>query len=161
MTRRWFIYALRDPITWDVRYVGKANDPAHRFKRHLTESPQADYRSGRWLLSLRRRGLSPMLELLDSVAITKRGQKQSPETRAKRSAALLGHAVSQQTREKIAATKIGKPRSPETVAKMSAGARGKVPSAETRAKLRVSQQARRRREAEQRAQPQVGRSSNG
>lgn len=34
----WSIYALSDPRTGEVRYVGKANDPKGRLRGHLGET---------------------------------------------------------------------------------------------------------------------------
>jgi len=58
------IYALCDPRTQEVRYIGKATDPAKRLKGHLREvrrrSPFYD-----WISSLRRQGLVPTLRVLE------------------------------------------------------------------------------------------------
>jgi len=33
-----FIYALKDPITLEIRYIGKSNAPKERYTRHLREA---------------------------------------------------------------------------------------------------------------------------
>lgn len=52
MGKTTFIYALCEPGTRTIRYIGKANDPAFRFKQHLRQSVQAKTHLGNWLRSL-------------------------------------------------------------------------------------------------------------
>jgi hypothetical protein len=63
MANRAEIYALCDPDTDQVRYIGKANDSAKRLKGHLVEtrrkSPLYD-----WIGSLRAQGKIPTLQVL-------------------------------------------------------------------------------------------------
>jgi len=33
-----YIYTLEDPISEEIRYVGKANNPINRFKNHLNSA---------------------------------------------------------------------------------------------------------------------------
>lgn len=60
-----FIYALCEPGTRTVRYIGKADRPERRFKRHLNESVSYDSHLGRWLRGLA--GTRPTMEVLDEV----------------------------------------------------------------------------------------------
>ncbi len=61
-----WIYSLEDPRDGEIYYVGKSTDPERRLSEHLTEA-----RSGRmenralcrWLLSLDREGLRPVLNI--------------------------------------------------------------------------------------------------
>lgn len=57
-----FIYALCEPDTGAVRYVGKANNPRHRLWEHYKERRHTHKKC--WIASLKRRGLRPRLELL-------------------------------------------------------------------------------------------------
>ena len=59
------IYALCDPITEDVRYVGKAICLSARLKSHKNE--KRDTRKCRWLESLWKQGLSPIVKELETV----------------------------------------------------------------------------------------------
>lgn len=62
------IYVLRDPVTGDVRYVGRANDSKQRFFVHLSRA-KPDGRMNRcatWIRSLVRRGLRPALEVIET-----------------------------------------------------------------------------------------------
>ncbi len=60
-----YIYALCDPITHRVRYVGKAYDPHARYDQHLTKSSWA---VNEWVQGLRHKGLNPELKLLELCA---------------------------------------------------------------------------------------------
>lgn len=56
------IYALVDPITWYIRYVGQSNRPLRRYDEHLDDdddTPKCD-----WIRGLRRKGLKPILVIL-------------------------------------------------------------------------------------------------
>ncbi len=61
-----WIYSLEDPRDSEIYYVGQSTDPEHRLSEHITEA-----RSGRmenralcrWLLSLDRLGLRPVLNI--------------------------------------------------------------------------------------------------
>lgn len=180
-----FIYALKDPDSGEVRYIGKAGNPSNRLKEHLRETKKATHHRANWVRSLLKRGVAPVLEVVDEVSLDdwkaaeaayiefykengaplvntvsggmggERGQVLSKESRARMSAARMGHLVSAVTRTRIGASKLGKPRSSETVAKMSMALkgrslsldhrkkvsealRGRVVSAETRMKRRIA-----------------------
>jgi hypothetical protein len=62
-----FIYVLKDPVTGDVRYVGKADHPHARYLRHLREAQRKRNHRECWLCSLAARGLTPLLEVIDEV----------------------------------------------------------------------------------------------
>ncbi len=66
-----YIYCLADPRTDEIRYVGKANDPAARLASHVHECSRVplNQRTHRhhWLYQLKSAGLRPKLELLEIV----------------------------------------------------------------------------------------------
>lgn len=57
------IYALIDPISNEVRYIGKANDAQKRFKSHLSET-RRNTPVYCWIKSLRERALVPKLQII-------------------------------------------------------------------------------------------------
>lgn len=62
-----YIYALRDPITFEFRYIGQTNDLVRRYNRHLSPSQllkEAKYYKTRWLLQLKELGLKPIMQVL-------------------------------------------------------------------------------------------------
>lgn len=76
------------------------------------------------------------------------GKPLSPETKAKISAkvsaSLLGHIVSDESKQRMSAAAKGRKRTPESVAKTAAGNRGKSPSQEVRDKISAALKGRRR-----------------
>jgi hypothetical protein len=66
ITNTTYIYALCDPITFEVRYVGKANNPYKRFyghRGHLMDKKQNH--KVYWIALLRRKGLKPIMQILE------------------------------------------------------------------------------------------------
>ena len=66
-----YIYSLNCPITGDVKYIGKANNPQHRLRKHTEESvrDRIKTKKNRWILSLYNKGLKPILSIEDEVNI--------------------------------------------------------------------------------------------
>lgn len=58
------IYALCDPRTGEVRYVGKANKPEARLKSHLRDARRRATPVYHWVAKLQREGLTPELRVL-------------------------------------------------------------------------------------------------
>lgn len=59
------IYALSDPITGQLRYIGKANDSAERLKSHLRDANRRDTPVYRWIRKLTNKGLAPAVKVLE------------------------------------------------------------------------------------------------
>jgi len=60
-----YIYILQDPLTEEVRYVGKSNNPKRRYQSHLWDKPKVKYYSYYWIQSLLKKGLKPILTIID------------------------------------------------------------------------------------------------
>ncbi len=60
-----YIYALSDPDTGEVRYVGKTEDPRKRLGEHLSSPTNDDMRA--WLDALKAHGQQPVMEILEVV----------------------------------------------------------------------------------------------
>ena len=147
MLERWFIYVLRDPISADVRYVGKTWNITGRLCDHLKNAKRGRFYSERWIAGLLKCGRRPTLEVIDAG----RGDGHAAAERAwiaehrRRGARLTnitdgGEGVdglkhSKETLEKIAATR--RSWSPERRAEHSAvmSAAKSNPHDETRRKL--------------------------
>lgn len=57
------IYALTDPSTGEIRYIGKANNAEKRFKGHLAETRRKTPVYS-WIKSLREKGMIPGLKVI-------------------------------------------------------------------------------------------------
>lgn len=63
------IYILICPISKQIKYVGKANDPKRRLKDHMIDfrSRLGEFEKTKWLLELYRKNLKPEMEIVDTV----------------------------------------------------------------------------------------------
>jgi hypothetical protein len=155
-----FIYALKEPDTGEIRYVGKAADPNRRFINHFFDG-EVNHRTN-WIKSLVNRGAVPVLEILDEVPEEYWQQWEvawiefyresganltngtfggdgvfdpSGEIRRKISKALTGKKLSAQHRKRISEVNLGKSISPEHRRKISETLKGICKSEETRRKM--------------------------
>lgn len=153
------IYALIDPRTKLIRYVGKARDPIGRLGRHHSAS-----RNGttipvcRWIAELVSLGLKPTLHVIeicegdgcaeeifhirlarqDGLQLLNatdggkgiRGHRHTDETKRKISAAHMGKAITPETRALMSAAHMGRKPSPETIKKTADALRGRKQSPE-------------------------------
>lgn len=58
-----FIYILCHPITGELRYVGKANNPRQRLSSHLGSNHKVPVSN--WIRSLKSKGLLPVMEVIE------------------------------------------------------------------------------------------------
>lgn len=63
--RTAYIYALLDPETNEPRYIGKSCDPRNRFNQHVSSSRRPAWPVHIWMASLSRKGLLPIMEVVD------------------------------------------------------------------------------------------------
>jgi len=62
------IYILIDPVTKEVRYVGKTTNIKKRFNKHLNESRKSTTSHKKaWIKSLLKKNLKPEMEIIDVV----------------------------------------------------------------------------------------------
>lgn len=62
-----YIYALIDPRDNEARYIGVTKDVYSRLDRHVKNASKVDDRKGRWISELEKLGLSPELEILETI----------------------------------------------------------------------------------------------
>lgn len=60
-----FIYALCDPDTMEIRYIGKANNMQRRFASHLQEAKRKSRPVQCWIWSLVQSGRKPVMTMLE------------------------------------------------------------------------------------------------
>jgi hypothetical protein len=63
--KKIYIYKLIDPITNEIRYVGKTTNIARRLQAHITRSKNNKYHTACWVQSLVKRGLRPLIEKIE------------------------------------------------------------------------------------------------
>lgn len=140
-----FIYALCEPGTRTVRYIGKADDPKKRLRDHRSSSVKKKTPLGEWLRSLILRAESPDLIILRGVPVDLWEIAEERYIRLARGCGMdlvnsngggggvVKHTL--ETREKLSAKQLGTTRSPETRKKMSGASKGVPKSPEHRASL--------------------------
>jgi group I intron endonuclease len=60
-----YIYTLSDPLTGEIRYIGKTNNLKTRYQTHVTTIKKSH--CSRWIHSLIKNGSKPIMEVLDIV----------------------------------------------------------------------------------------------
>ncbi len=147
MKRRVYIYALIDPVTDEIRYVGKSIRPMQRLQNHCNEKART-WRTN-WIQSLIAAGRRPevrVLEILDRDDDWKAAEIHWIASLRDRGARLTnctsgGDGVPNlppEIRARISAVWRGRKHTPETIAKLGSGMRGKYHSDEHRAKMRAA-----------------------
>lgn len=62
-----FIYALIDPRTDDIRYIGKTEDPKQRLRWHIWNGGRVSDMKRAWITALKDAGLEPTIRILEIV----------------------------------------------------------------------------------------------
>ena len=63
----YFVYALTDPVTGVVHYIGMTNNAHHRYKQHCHVDHYDQSAKGCWIRNLKENKLLPGLKILDIV----------------------------------------------------------------------------------------------
>jgi hypothetical protein len=63
-----FIYAMRHPLTLEIRYIGKANKPLKRFREHRYLKRELNSHKKNWVASLAKEGLKADFLLIEEVS---------------------------------------------------------------------------------------------
>lgn len=66
MKQKYLIYALQDPQTFEIRYIGKSANGLHRPKAHIQPSylSKDNTHKGRWLKQLLNKGFKPIIKVV-------------------------------------------------------------------------------------------------
>lgn len=65
-----FIYSLSDPITNEIRYVGKSDNINARLTEHIRKCTYSNTHKNNWIKSLLNKNLKPKIGILDKVSNT-------------------------------------------------------------------------------------------
>lgn len=74
---RWCIYGLTDPVTNEIKYIGKTDELQRRYKDHISKPTSTGRERGtpgmknKWIKSLYKRGLLPGLVILEWTTASK------------------------------------------------------------------------------------------
>lgn len=162
----WYIYALSDPRTSDIRYVGWSLNPHKRLKAHINQAKRGGTHKSHWIQQLMAEGLRPLMHIVESgtgdyeeaerrwIAYYKNqgyrltnltiggegapGYNPPAEVRAKMSVAQTGRKQTPESIAKTAAALRGRKQSPEHIAKLSKVRKGKIPQAATDAAAKAN-----------------------
>lgn len=140
-----FIYALSDPRTNEIRYVGKTVNMRSRLHGHIYDDEKTH--KSAWIKSLKAKGLKPTMEVLESFfdeadSLWQESERWwisylrfigCPLTNLD-SGGNAGKRMSDESKEKVRQSKIGIPRSEECKRKLRLANLGKKQSAELVAK---------------------------
>lgn len=129
-----YIYILKQPITGEVRYVGKADDPEERLKKHIWNCNQNNCHKNNWIRALKTKLLKPTLEIIEECEKTKWVEREKYWILFyKNKGANLVNSTdggegiinaTKEVREKILKSLLGRTHTEETKTKMSKSAMG-------------------------------------
>jgi len=152
-----FIYALNDPETGRIRYIGKSNNLKERIRMHLKDKKHTH--KCHWIQSLLARDLKPRLQILAEVSEDRWQMWERGYIEIFRNAGydlvngtdggdgvcltgpknpMFGKHLSQEHKDKLSRATKGIPKSPETRLKMSVNRRGMKFSDSHRANIRFA-----------------------
>jgi group I intron endonuclease len=123
---------MADPI-YKANLLASHGTPGYRAKMGDKARGRKQTPEQRAATSARQKGIEG--EGHTGVVVRRSGYKQRPETVAKRSASLMGHPVTQETRDRISAARVGCKQPPEAIAKMAASLRGRSVPQEVRGRI--------------------------
>lgn len=141
------IYVLIDPENGVIRYVGKSDNVNNRLKEHIRKSNISKTHKNNWINSLKRKGLIPIVEVIDVVPISEWGFWEQYWIDLLKSwnikltnIALGGQGgnLGFEVNQKIAKLKLGVPRNETTKIKLAEHHTGLKATQETKNKMSLS-----------------------
>lgn len=135
-----YIYALTDPLTGVVRYIGKSVCPARRLYLHVLRSEAKQTHKDCWISNLRSKNSAPVLTVLDEVPSSQQNFFERAYIKAYREsgadltnhtdggdggATTLGRKRPRHECERIRERLVGVPKSPSHRAALSAALKGR------------------------------------
>lgn len=140
------IYALLDPESREIRYIGKTNTPSKRFSWHLGDAKNNYTHKQKWIQSLLKVDKVPEMAVLEVCPVEVWQERErfwiallAPHGRLVNATlggeGFDGYQFTDETRERMRAAKVGKARPAEVREKMSASHTGKKRTEEHRAAI--------------------------
>lgn len=75
-TKLGFIYALVDPRDQAVRYIGQTTNLVARLSGHNNEHPSKPTHKNNWIKALKKLGLTPIMEIVETVPLSELDQRE-------------------------------------------------------------------------------------
>lgn len=61
-----YVYALKDPVTQEIKYIGSSANPKQRLASHLSKPLEGKESKLQWIAALKQRDLKPLIEILET-----------------------------------------------------------------------------------------------
>ena len=156
MTKLAYIYALTDPETGEVRYVGKADNVGERLRKHLLPSALAiKCRRTSWLKGLLNAGKAPVLAVIEAVPHEQWKERECfwisfynaigrrlVNTAEGGTGGVKSEWITDEARANMSKAQMGKKRDPAAIEKMAAKRRGVPRDPSTIAKMSAAHKGR-------------------
>jgi len=135
------IYGLADPITKDIRYIGKSERVKERYANHMNDNSKTH--KVNWIKSLKSKGQKPFLIILEELSDTDNWQEKEIfwiKTAKDKNWNLVNSTnggdgvvnISGEGRLRMLATWKGRKHKPETLIKLSNASKGRIKSEESK-----------------------------
>jgi len=146
-----YIYGLTDPVTGEIRYIGKSIRPIERLANHCNEVSKC-HRSN-WIQGLRKQGLKPGMVILERINGDwpwQESEKYWISYGRKNGWDLVNNTnggdgvsgLSGESKERMSKTWIGRKHRPDSIIKIIAAVSGRKHSNETKIKMSESHKGR-------------------
>lgn len=131
-----YIYSLKDPRDYQIKYIGKTIDIDRRYKQHIKNYTNKKSLKNSWISSLLQYGLQPMLEIVEICDESKWQEREQYWIKYYKELGFdlknmtnggdgnTGLKMSDTSKEKIRRANLGKKSSKEKIAKISNWAKG-------------------------------------
>ncbi len=136
MNKMVYIYSLKDPRDYQIKYIGKASDVNKRYKQHIENYTNQKSLKSSWVLSILRSGLLPILEIVEICDESKWQEREQYWIKYYKELGFdlknmtnggdgnTGLKMSDISKEKIRRANLGKKSSKEKITKISNWAKG-------------------------------------
>lgn len=136
MKKTVYIYSLKDPRDYQIKYIGKTIDIDKRYKQHIKNYTNKKSLKNSWVSSLLQYGLQPMLEIVEICDESKWQEREQYWIKYYKELGFdlknmtnggdgnTGLKMSDTSKEKIRRANLGKKSSKEKIAKISNWAKG-------------------------------------
>jgi len=69
MEKDIYVYSLKDPNTYEIKYIGKTNNLNRRYKEHIETHRNKKSKKNSWVISLLNKKMHPIMEIVEKCNI--------------------------------------------------------------------------------------------